>query len=112
VLPGTGGLTRLVDKRKVRRDRADVFSTTAEGIRGKKAKEWNLVDGVFPRSKFDQEAMKRRAAALAAASSRARCPGGAQGRHPRAAAPELGAAAAATATSSCRWDDASRTSRS
>jgi enoyl-CoA hydratase/carnithine racemase len=50
VLPGTGGLTRLVDKRKVRRDRADIFSTTAEGIRGKKAVEWRLVDGVYPRS--------------------------------------------------------------
>ena len=52
VLPGTGGLTRLVDKRKIRRDRADVFSTTAEGIRGKRAVAWNLVDGIFPRSKF------------------------------------------------------------
>ena len=59
VLPGTGGLTRLVDKRKIRRDRADVFSTTAEGIRGKKAKQWNLVDGVFPRSKFDQKIAER-----------------------------------------------------
>ncbi len=59
VLPGTGGLTRLVDKRKVRRDRADVFSTTAEGMRGKRAKDWGLVDGVFARSKFDQEVMKR-----------------------------------------------------
>ena len=44
VLPGTGGLTRLVDKRKVRRDRADVFCTTAEGIKGKRAREWGLVD--------------------------------------------------------------------
>ena len=44
VLPGTGGLTRLVDKRKVRRDRADVFSTVAEGIKGKRAVKWNLVD--------------------------------------------------------------------
>lgn len=52
VLPGTGGLTRLVDKRKVRRDLADVFSTTAEGVRGKKAVQWNLIDGSFPRSKF------------------------------------------------------------
>jgi len=59
VLPGTGGLTRLVDKRKVRRDRADVFSTTAEGIRGKKAKQWRLVDDIFPRSKFDEEIAKR-----------------------------------------------------
>ncbi len=63
VLPGTGGLTRLVDKRKVRRDRADVFSTTAEGIRGKKAKQWNLVDEVFPRSKFEEQ-VERRAKAL------------------------------------------------
>jgi benzoyl-CoA-dihydrodiol lyase len=64
VLPGTGGLTRLVDKRKIRRDRADVFSTTAEGIRGKKAVQWNLVDGTFPRSKFD-EALRKRANELA-----------------------------------------------
>jgi benzoyl-CoA-dihydrodiol lyase len=54
VLPGTGGLTRLVDKRKVRRDRADVFCTLAEGIKGQRAVEWNLVDIVVPRSKFDQ----------------------------------------------------------
>jgi benzoyl-CoA-dihydrodiol lyase len=53
VLPGTGGLTRLVDKRKVRRDRADVFSTLAEGIKGPRAVEWKLVDQVHPRSKFD-----------------------------------------------------------
>ena len=52
VLPGTGGLTRLVDKRKVRRDIADVFSTTAEGVRGKRAVKWKLIDGTFPRSKF------------------------------------------------------------
>ncbi|MEZ4337547.1 MAG: 2,3-epoxybenzoyl-CoA dihydrolase [Sandaracinaceae bacterium] len=54
VLPGTGGLTRLVDKRKVRRDRADVFCTTSEGIRGKRAVQWNLVDAIAPRSKFDE----------------------------------------------------------
>lgn len=53
VLPGTGGLTRLVDKRNVRRDRADVFSTLVEGIRGKRAQEWGLVDEVIPRSKWD-----------------------------------------------------------
>jgi benzoyl-CoA-dihydrodiol lyase len=52
VLPGTGGLTRLVDKRKVRRDRADVFSTLAEGLKGKRAKEWALIDDHFPTSKF------------------------------------------------------------
>ena len=54
VLPGTGGLTRLVDKRKVRRDRADVFSTLAEGLKGKRAKEWGLIDNYFPTSKFQQ----------------------------------------------------------
>ena len=52
VLPGTGGLTRLVDKRKVRRDRADVFSTLAEGLKGKRAKAWGLIDDYFPTSKF------------------------------------------------------------
>ena len=64
VLPGTGGLTRLVDKRKVRRDRADVFATLAEGIKGKRAVEWGLVDGLFARSRF-AEAVKRRALELA-----------------------------------------------
>src|SRR5215204_4640195 len=59
VLPGTGGLTRLVDKRKVRRDRADVFSTLAEGLKGKRAKEWGLIDDTFPTSKF-QESIHRR----------------------------------------------------
>jgi benzoyl-CoA-dihydrodiol lyase len=59
VLPGTGGLTRLVDKRKVRRDRADVFSTLAEGLKGKRAKEWGLIDDSFPTSKF-QEAIDAR----------------------------------------------------
>src|SRR5262245_47533389 len=54
VLPGTGGLTRLVDKRKVRRDRADVFCTLAEGIKGQRAVEWRLVDTLAPRSKFEQ----------------------------------------------------------
>jgi len=59
VLPGTGGLTRLVDKRKVRRDRADVFSTLAEGLKGKRAKEWNLIDGYFPTSKFQESVAAR-----------------------------------------------------
>jgi benzoyl-CoA-dihydrodiol lyase len=54
VLPGTGGLTRLVDKRKVRRDRADVFSTLAEGLKGKRAKDWGLIDDTFPTSKFPE----------------------------------------------------------
>ena len=59
VLPGTGGLTRLVDKRKVRRDLADMFSTLAEGAKARKALEWKLVDGAFPRSKFDQSVAAR-----------------------------------------------------
>jgi len=59
VLPGTGGLTRLVDKRKVRRDRADVFSTLAEGLKGKRAKEWGLIDDYFPTSKFQESVAAR-----------------------------------------------------
>jgi benzoyl-CoA-dihydrodiol lyase len=59
VLPGTGGLTRLVDKRKVRRDRADVFSTLAEGLKGKRAKEWGLIDDYFPTSKFQESVAER-----------------------------------------------------
>ncbi|HEV7373984.1 MAG TPA: 2,3-epoxybenzoyl-CoA dihydrolase [Pyrinomonadaceae bacterium] len=59
VLPGTGGLTRLVDKRKVRRDRADVFSTLAEGLKGKRATEWGLIDGYFPTSKFQESVAAR-----------------------------------------------------
>ena len=53
VLPGTGGLTRIADKRKIRRDRNDVFSTVAEGIKGKRAVKWNLVDRVAPLSRWD-----------------------------------------------------------
>src|SRR5580700_5725132 len=53
VLPGTGGLTRVSDKRKVRRDHADVFCTTEEGVKGKRAVDWRLVDSVVPSSKFD-----------------------------------------------------------
>ncbi len=69
VLPGTGGLTRLVDKRKIRRDLADVFSSTAEGVRAKRAVEWGLVDEAPPKAKFD-EAVKRRLAAMVARSTR------------------------------------------
>jgi len=64
VLPGTGGLTRLVDKRKIRRDLADCFSTLAEGCKAKKALQWKLIDGSFPRSKFD-EGIAERAKAIA-----------------------------------------------
>src|SRR4029079_5595355 len=59
VLPGTGGLTRLVDKRGVRRDRADVFSTLAEGLKGKRAKEWGLIDDTFTTSKFQSSIDER-----------------------------------------------------
>jgi benzoyl-CoA-dihydrodiol lyase len=69
VLPGTGGLTRVVDKRKVRRDLADVFATVAEGIKGKRAVEWRLVDAVYPTSQF-KERVARRVQALAATSDR------------------------------------------
>ena len=65
VLPGTGGLTRVTDKRKVRRDRADVFCTTEEGVKGKRAVEWRLVNEVMPRSKLD-EAVAARTQAIAA----------------------------------------------
>ena len=69
VLPGTGGLTRLVDKRKVRHDRADFFCTTSEGIRGKRATDWDLVDEIVPRSKFDED-VAARAAEFASVSDR------------------------------------------
>ena len=59
VLPGTGGLTRVTDKRKVRRDLADVFCAMEEGVRGKKAKDWRLVDEVVPNSKFDEAVTER-----------------------------------------------------
>jgi benzoyl-CoA-dihydrodiol lyase len=69
VLPGTGGLTRVVDKRKVRRDLADFFSTLTEGIKGKRAVEWRLADAVYPTSRFKQ-AVQDRAKALANLSDR------------------------------------------
>ncbi len=69
VLPGTGGLTRLTDKRKVRRDHADVFCTTEEGIKGKLAVDWRLVDEVVPGSQFE-DAIATRARAFASQSHR------------------------------------------
>ncbi|HEU4368097.1 MAG TPA: 2,3-epoxybenzoyl-CoA dihydrolase [Methylomirabilota bacterium] len=69
VLPGTGGLTRLTDKRKVRRDRADYFCTLEEGIKGQRAVEWGLVDEVVPRSRLE-ETVRRRAGELAGRSDR------------------------------------------
>jgi benzoyl-CoA-dihydrodiol lyase len=75
VLPGTGGLTRVTDKRKVRKDRADVFATRSEGIRGRQAVEWRLVDEVIPKRQWD-ETVAERAAEAAARSTR---PADAQG---------------------------------
>ncbi len=69
VLPGTGGLTRLVDKRKVRRDLADVFCAVEEGIKGQRAVDWRLVDEIAPASKF-ADAVRARAEALASESDR------------------------------------------
>src|SRR6266566_4245214 len=69
VLPGTGGLTRLTDKRKVRRDLADVFCTTEEGVRGQKAVDWRLVDEVVTKSRWD-DAVRARAKQLAARPDR------------------------------------------
>ncbi len=74
VLPGTGGLTRLVDKRGVRRDRADVFATTAEGVRGEKAVAWRLADETVKSRDFAR-AVQRRAQAAADRSGRAGRPG-------------------------------------
>ncbi len=74
VLPGTGGLTRVVDKRQVRRDLADVFSALPEGVRGRRAVEWRLVDEAIPTSRFES-AVTERAHALAARSDRPGGPG-------------------------------------
>ena len=71
VLPGTGGLTRVVDKRKVRRDHADFFCTVEEGVRGRRALDWRLVDELAPRSRFE-EAVRARARAFAAGRPPAR----------------------------------------
>jgi benzoyl-CoA-dihydrodiol lyase len=75
VLPGTGGLTRVVDKRHVRRDRADFFCTLEEGVKGKRAVDWGLVDEVVPRSRLE-ETVRQRAAEMAERSDR---PAGARG---------------------------------
>ncbi len=65
VLPGTGGLTRVIDKRRVRKDRADVFATKSEGVRGKQAVEWKLVDEVVPKRLWDEKVAERAAEAAA-----------------------------------------------
>ena len=69
VLPGTGGLTRITDKRKVRRDRADLFCTVEEGVKGQRAVDWRLVDEIAPTSRFADTVMAR-AKAIAASSTR------------------------------------------
>jgi benzoyl-CoA-dihydrodiol lyase len=69
VLPGTGGLTRVTDKRKVRRDHADFFSTIADGIKGQRAVDWGFVDGLYPKSKFE-EVIGKHLEELAAQSDR------------------------------------------
>jgi len=69
VLPGTGGLTRVTDKRKVRRDLADVFCAMEEGVKGKRAVDWRLVDEIVPNSKFD-ETVRTRAAEIAARNAK------------------------------------------
>src|SRR5439155_24001556 len=69
VLPGTGGLTRLVDKRKVRRDHADLFCTNPDGVKGQRAKEWRLVDAAVGTQEFAQQG-RTRALALANESDR------------------------------------------
>ena len=85
VLPGTGGLTRVVDKRHVRKDRADLFATKAEGFRGQTAVDWGLVDSTAPRNRF-AEHVAERARVLAEGSSR---PGG-PGRRAHPAGPHRG----------------------
>ncbi len=69
VLPGTGGLTRLTDKRRLRRDRADIFCTAEEGVRGSRALDWRLVDELVPPSAWE-ERVRERALELAAAAVR------------------------------------------
>src|SRR5271166_2341877 len=85
VLPGTGGLTRVSDKRKVRRDHADVFCTTEEGVKGKRAVEWRLVDDVVANTRLEA-AVAERAKALAAQSDR---PPAARGMRLKTIAPKV-----------------------
>ena len=87
VLPGTGGLTRLVDKRKVRRDLADRFCTLEEGVKGRRALEWRLVDELAPRSRFEQvvreRALEQRARATVPPMPRESCSLRCTGSSPR-----------------------------
>ena len=97
VLPGTGGLTRVTDKRHVRRDLADYFSTKAEGVGGKKAVQWRLVDEVVPRARWEEISSER---ARAAAQSATRLPGGAGDRADTAG--QVPRTATRSATGTCR----------
>ena len=96
VLPGTGGLTRVTDKRKVRRDLADVFCSIEEGVKGKRAEEWRLVDEVVPNSKFEETVAAR--AREFAGKAKAAAP--AKGDRADAAAARL---SARTARCAIRW---------
>ena len=103
VLPGTGGLTRVTDKRKVRHDLADIFCTSVEGVRGQRAVEWRLVDAIAKPAQF-AAAVHERAAALADGSPR---PAGAKGvALPRARARGQRRRRSATSTSSSTIDRA------
>ena len=97
VLPGTGGLTRITDKRRVRKDRADVFATRSEGLRGKQAVEWKLVDEVVPKRVWD-ETVAARAAEAAARSTR---PAGRRPRRRAAPAAARGGPRTASPTGTC-----------
>src|SRR6266571_860917 len=104
VLPGTGGLTRVTDKRKVRRDRADVFCTTEEGVKGKRAVDWRLVDEVVPSSRLE-EAVTKQAREFTARSSR---PAAAKGIALTPLKRERSADAVEYSTLSVEFDRASR----
>jgi len=105
VLPGTGGLTRVVDKRKVRRDLADAFCTVAEGVKGKRAVAWRLVDAVIPTSRFS-DGVQERALARAAMSDR---PAGATGIRLGPLSPRVSDDAIAYSSVTLRLDRARRT---
>jgi benzoyl-CoA-dihydrodiol lyase len=105
VLPGTGGLTRLTDKRKVRRDHADVFCTTTEGVRAPRAKEWRLIDG-FAKTQQFAATIQKRAVELAALSDR---PAGAKGVSLTALDRRIGQAGYHYSTVDVRIDSVART---
>ena len=100
VLPGTGGLTRVTDKRKVRRDHADVFCTTEEGIKGKRAVDWRLVDEVVPGSKLEETVAKRAQEFAAQLEPAAPPPRASRSRRSSASAPRTGSTTARCRSSS------------